>query len=144
MSTERKPPLSGKGCRRDSFPDVPPTEPVILPVPPQVWRRSNDQRSQFSDVPYRTEKTHRLPGYDCPTQRLELCAFLGLGVVALWLAVGAWRQAASFATERDQIAATLSGGGAVAVGATNFAATNLTVVPEHEPGSGGEARVRPS
>ena len=73
---------------------------------------------------------YRLPGADYRTQRLELAAFLGLGFVALWLVAGAWRQSANFANERDQIAATLSGGPAQAVcTATNHALTNLTAVP---------------
>jgi hypothetical protein len=73
---------------------------------------------------------HRLPGADYRTQRLELAAFLGLGFMALWLVAGAWRQSANFANERDQIAATLSGGAAAIVcTATNHALTNLTAVP---------------
>ena len=84
---------------------------------------------------------NRLPGYDHQTQRLELAAFLGLGLVAVWLAGTAGRQAGAFAVERDHIAAILSGEAAGAVcdrSATNHALTNLTAIPppevQREPG----------
>ena len=73
---------------------------------------------------------HRLPGYDHQTRRWELVAFLGLGFVGLWLVAGAWREAASFAVERDEIAARLSGCPVLAAGSpTNHGVTNLTAIP---------------
>lgn len=59
-----------------------------------------------------------------------MAAFLGLGVVGLCLVAGAWKQAATFATHRDEIAARLSGESVFIAGnATNHALTNLTAIP---------------
>ena len=74
---------------------------------------------------------HRLPGFDQRTGRWELLVFVSLGIAGIWLAVAAARQAGHFATERDAIAATLTGGQAMARhrSKTKHAATNFTAIP---------------
>ena len=76
-------------------------------------------------------RVHRLPGYDRPTGRWELLVFVSLGFVGIWLAASAVRQAGDFASERDAIAATLSGEPTLAVhpANTNHALTNLSALP---------------
>ncbi len=73
---------------------------------------------------------YRLPGYDHRTRGSELVAFSSLGLVAVALIGCAIAESARFATERDCIVATLSGGSCEGVPAvtwahTNHAATNL-------------------
>ena len=76
-------------------------------------------------------RLHRLPGYDRHTGRWELLVFISIGFAGVWLAVSAVRQAGRFATDRDEIAATLSGEPVVALhhNNTNHAVTNLTAIP---------------
>lgn len=89
----------------------------------------------------------RLPGYDRSTGRGELVAFAALGLMGVWLAGTAWRQASNFAVERENIAAALSCGDMLAVAGrtgTNHALTNLTALPAGGESQPGRTRVNPS
>ena len=98
--------------------------------------RINSQvpRLQIVTHPDGETGTPRLPGYDCPTRRMEMGAFCLLGSIAASLVILAAGNAVQFSENRDGIAAALSSGSPVETAKSglqdkNQVLTNVTAVP---------------